>query len=207
MDAGAGVRSVPELYAHALAIEREAAERYRELAERMADEGNAAVAALFGELAEMESRHEAQLATESEGMALPRLAPGEYAWLDRGAPESAAHDLVFRLMTPHDALEIALAGERRARILRARARRGEGSGAARPRERDGAGRAGARRVGHAGARAHPRPAHRLGASVRRAVLGSLRAGSRRATSCTPPRGAPRSSRGPGCRPCACRSPG
>ena len=115
MDAGAGVRSVPELYAHALAIEREAAERYRELAERMADEGNAAVAALFGELAEMESRHEAQLATESEGMALPRLAPGEYAWLDRGAPESAAHDLVFRLMTPHDALEIALAGERRAR--------------------------------------------------------------------------------------------
>jgi rubrerythrin len=114
MDAEEKVRSVPELYAHALAIEREAAERYRELAERMADEGNGAVAELFSGLAELEGRHAAQLAKECEGMALPPLAPGEYAWLDRGAPERAAHDLIFRLMTPHDALQIALAGERRA---------------------------------------------------------------------------------------------
>ena len=34
------VRSVLELYAHALAIEREAAARYLEFADRMADEGN-----------------------------------------------------------------------------------------------------------------------------------------------------------------------
>ena len=36
------IRSAPELYAHAIAIEREAAGRYAELAERMADLGNPA---------------------------------------------------------------------------------------------------------------------------------------------------------------------
>jgi rubrerythrin len=47
-------------------------------------------------------------------MVLPEIPPGEYAWLDQGTPEAAAHDLLFRLMTPHDALEIALGAERRA---------------------------------------------------------------------------------------------
>ena len=111
------VRGVPELYAHALAIEREAAARYREFAERMADEGNDAAAGLFGELAGFEGEHAALLEKETEGMALPSLAPGDYAWIDAGAPETAAHDLVFRLMTPSDALEIALAAELRAQAF------------------------------------------------------------------------------------------
>ena len=41
--------------------------------------------------------------------------PEEYAWLDKTSPEAAAHEFVFRLLTPHDALTIALQGERRAR--------------------------------------------------------------------------------------------
>ena len=109
------VRSVPELYAHALAIEREAAARYLEFADRMADEGNDHVATLFRSLARFEAEHVDQLVDATRDMALPEIAPGQYAWLDAGAPETAAHDLVFRLMTPHDALEIALEAERRAR--------------------------------------------------------------------------------------------
>jgi len=109
------IGSVPELYAHALAIEREAAARYLEFAARMADEGNDQVATLFRSLARFESEHVAQLEEATRDMSLPRIAAAQYAWLDAGAPETAAHDLVFRLMTPHDALEIALEAERRAR--------------------------------------------------------------------------------------------
>jgi len=110
-----GVRSVPELYAHALAIEREAAARYLEFADRMADEGNDQVATLFRSLASFESEHVNQLLEATRQRRLPDIPAGEYAWLDAGSPETAAHDFVFRLMTPHDALEIALEAERRAR--------------------------------------------------------------------------------------------
>lgn len=41
----------------------------------------------------------------------PRSSPpwrgGQYAWLDAGAPESAARELVFRLLTARQALEMA----------------------------------------------------------------------------------------------------
>ena len=109
--------SVSALYAHALAIEREAAQRYGEFALHMADEGSDAVARLFAELAGFEGEHARALERESAGMALPPIAPAEFAWLDAGAPETAAHDLVFQLMTPHDALEIALAAELRAQAF------------------------------------------------------------------------------------------
>lgn len=108
------IGSVGEFYAHALAIEREASTRYLEFAEHMADEGNDHVATLFRSLAKFEAEHVHQLLEATRQMELPEIAPGQYAWLDQGAPETAAHDLLFRLMTPHDALEIALAAERRA---------------------------------------------------------------------------------------------
>ena len=101
----------------ALAIEREAVQRYAEFSARMADEGNDTVARLFADLAGFEGEHAKALERECEGMALPPIAPTEFAWLDAGAPESAAHDLLFQLMTPHDALEIALAAELRAQAF------------------------------------------------------------------------------------------
>ena len=106
--------TAPALYAHAMAIEREAIARYSEFAERMADLGNQAVAEIFATLARMETEHLEELERRSAGMKLPVLGPSEYSWLDRGAPETAARELVFRLMTPRHALEIALAGEKRA---------------------------------------------------------------------------------------------
>jgi len=111
------IGSVPELYAHALAIEREAAARYLEFADRMSDEGNDHVATLFRSLAKFESEHVRQLEDATRDMALPDIPTGKYAWLDSGAPETAAHDLVFRLMTPHDALAVALAAEQRAQCF------------------------------------------------------------------------------------------
>ena len=102
------------LYAHAIAIEREAVERYSEFAERMDDLGNEAAAEIFATLARVEVEHLGELVARTAGAKLPKLAPHEYAWLDNAAPETAARELVFRLMTPRQALEIALAGEKRA---------------------------------------------------------------------------------------------
>jgi rubrerythrin len=108
------IRAPHELYAHALAIEREAAERYAELAQRMADLGNDEVAALFRRLAVYEAEHLDALERRTAGVDVPPVPPGEYAWLDAAAPETVARELVLRLLTPHQALRVALEAERRA---------------------------------------------------------------------------------------------
>jgi rubrerythrin len=111
------IRTAPELYAHAIAVEREAAERYTEFSQRMSDMGNEAVAGVFGSLARMETEHLAALERRTEGLALPRVDTRDYGWLEVGAPENAAHELVLRLMSPHSALSIALGAEKRAQAF------------------------------------------------------------------------------------------
>ena len=111
------IRSAEELLAHAIAIEHEAAERYGELGQRMQDLGNDLVAELFLRLARMEHEHEEELVKRAAGLDLPSIAPGEYAWLENGAPETAAHELVLRLLTPRSVLNIALRAELRAQAF------------------------------------------------------------------------------------------
>jgi rubrerythrin len=111
------ISSLGVLYAHALAIEHEAEARYRELASHMADVGNDVLLNLFRQLAQFEGEHAFRLAKQSVGVDIPLLAPGEYAWLDSGAPVPEARALVFRMMTPRMALEIALAAEERAKAF------------------------------------------------------------------------------------------
>jgi len=108
------VRSAPELYAHAIAIEREAAERYGELSSRMKELGNAAVAELFEKLGAMEAEHLQTLERRTDGVPVPALRLDQYRWLDAGAPETTARELVYRFMTPRAALLIALDAEKRA---------------------------------------------------------------------------------------------
>lgn len=108
------IRSTEELLAHAIAIEREAAARYAELGERMADLGIDTVGELFLRLAKLEKNHEQELLRRAAGLQLPALSPAEYAWLDDGSPERAPHDLVLNLLTPRSALQIALQAEERA---------------------------------------------------------------------------------------------
>jgi rubrerythrin len=106
-----------ELLAHALAIEREAAVRYEELGQHLRDLGNDAVANMFLYLAVHEREHEQKLACRASGLEIPDLDPGAYAWVDEGAPETAAHNLVLALLTPHAALQLALAAEKRAQAF------------------------------------------------------------------------------------------
>ena len=109
------IGSIAELYAHALAVEREAAARYAELAEFMSDHDNAPVAALFARLAQIEDEHADAIVARARGLAIPALRTYEHTWFDAGPPETIAHEFVFRLMTPHEALKVALEAEQRAR--------------------------------------------------------------------------------------------
>ena len=109
------IRTPADFFAHAIAIEREAVARYTEFAQAMSDHGLDATARLFQRLARFEYEHLDSILKKTGNMAVPELSPGEYAWLDKGSPEAAAREFIFRLLTPHDALKIALQGERRAR--------------------------------------------------------------------------------------------
>lgn len=111
------IRSAPELYAHAIAIEQEAAERYAEFAERMEDEGREDLARIFDMLSATEADHLETLKRRTAGIELPAIAAGGYAWLYARAPEAPARELVMRLMTPRQALSIALDAERRAQAF------------------------------------------------------------------------------------------
>jgi hypothetical protein len=73
---GATVQTVPELLAHALAMETEAAERYGELADQMEMHRRTAVAAIFRRLESAEKKHLVDLAELCKGVTLPHYAPG-----------------------------------------------------------------------------------------------------------------------------------
>lgn len=109
------MKSVPELYAHALAVEREAAVRYREFAQWMHDLGIDHVALLFDHLQQEEARHLRRLEAETDGIPLPELSPWQYAWLFTSLPDTI--DQAFPLMPQNtrDALAFALSAEKRAK--------------------------------------------------------------------------------------------
>lgn len=108
------INTVPAFYAHAIAIEHEAAERYQEFADHMRDRSRDACA-LFEQLARDGFERARELTNCCSGARLPRLRPGAHAWLDRGAPLMAAHEWVFRMLAPRDALKVAMHAEQRAK--------------------------------------------------------------------------------------------
>lgn len=108
------IRTVEEFLAHALAIEREAAERYREFEAYFRDHSQEILAGLCGNLAGLEEEHFALLVKESRGRKLPVIAADEYRWLESGAPEAAARELFYRIASERHLLEVALHAEREA---------------------------------------------------------------------------------------------
>jgi rubrerythrin len=111
------IGNLAECYANALAIEREAAARSEEFAEYLDDHGEQATADLFRKLARFERQHVEELERRTGGMPLPALRPWEFSWLDDAPSEQVDHEFIFHLMTPHDALTIALGAEKRAQAL------------------------------------------------------------------------------------------
>jgi rubrerythrin len=107
------VQTIEIFYAHALAIEREAAQRYREFESYFAARGEAVLAAICGMLARMEGEHYAQLARAAEGLALPDPDPA-YGWSAEAPAESGPRKEFYRITSTEQLLEIALEGEIRA---------------------------------------------------------------------------------------------
>jgi rubrerythrin len=109
------IESVEEFYAHALAIEREAAERYGEFAAHFGDRGEDVLSGLCRNLARFEREHYHHLVRACEGLALPIVPASDYRWLDQASPEAPARELFYRIAQPRQLLEIALDAEVRAR--------------------------------------------------------------------------------------------
>ena len=105
-----------ELYAHAIAIEREAATRYDELGAAMAERGDHAIAMLFYMLASFEARHLGELTRKTAGVVLPDLS-ADYTWREGEAPETVSFDACRGDMTPKRALLIAFDAEKRAKAF------------------------------------------------------------------------------------------
>lgn len=111
----APIKTVEEFYAHALAIEREAAQRYEEFTRYFENRGEDTLAGLCRNLAGMERSHFEELASACMGLKLPAIAESGYHWLEGDSPEAPARDMLYRIATPRNLLEIALAAEWRAR--------------------------------------------------------------------------------------------
>ena len=109
------IATTEEFYAHALAIEREAAERYEEFTAYFADRGEEVLAGLCANLARQEREHFEELVRACAHLSLPPISAGDYLWLTGESPEAAARELFYRIGTPRALLEIALDAELRAR--------------------------------------------------------------------------------------------
>lgn len=111
------IQTLEEFLAHAIAIEREATERYREFELHYARRGDAVLSGLCGNLATMEGEHLEELRLRSQGLALPAIADHEYRWLDGASPEAPARTLFYTAASRRDLLQIALRAEKAAEMF------------------------------------------------------------------------------------------
>jgi len=117
------IASVGEFLAHALELEYESAERYRELAGNMTVHNNPEIAQLFEYLARMSDLHAQEVEGLAQGIELPQIPPWDYKWAAGGSPEANAaeqDDELSYLMTTIQALQLALHNEIRGRDFYAR---------------------------------------------------------------------------------------
>ncbi|GAA5177365.1 hypothetical protein GCM10025771_14290 [Niveibacterium umoris] len=106
------VRSVPEFYARAIAIEREAIACYNDFAGRMEALGNAETAQLFREIARQEEGHAQELVRCADGCRMPAISSASVPPPLSIAGDSAA--LIEASLSPIGAIQIAMSAERRA---------------------------------------------------------------------------------------------
>jgi rubrerythrin len=102
-------RSLPELYAHALVVEREAAKRFAELERFMRDAGMDHIADEFESIGKEEREQYELLAIGTSGRELPQISPWEYAPHFLG-PQA---DIVRQPKSTREALTLAISLERR----------------------------------------------------------------------------------------------
>lgn len=108
------IRTLPELLAHALAMESEAAERYGELAVQMETHHKKDVAAIFRRLEQAERKHLGELDEMCRNVQLPHYAPWEFKWAEGESPEAIDIGKVHYQLSVRQAVLLALEHERKA---------------------------------------------------------------------------------------------
>lgn len=114
--------------AHACELEREAGERYRELAEAFAVHNRPEVADFFARMAVEAGQHLAEVERMAEGAPLPEILPWAFDWpaTSAEAPETLSHEAVSYTLSLREAMALALQMERAAeRFYRTRAQAAE----------------------------------------------------------------------------------
>lgn len=109
-----GINTLPELLAHALAMETEAAERYGELADQMDTHRKPAVAAIFRRLEQAEKEHLGDLTEMCSKFELPHIAPWDFKWRNNESPEAIDFTKVHYQLSVREAILLAFEHERRA---------------------------------------------------------------------------------------------
>jgi rubrerythrin len=104
--------TLPEFLAHAIALEKEAAERYLELADMMEAHRNDAVSMLFRDMVRFSTMHHDSIVERAGTMQLPKLKAWEYRW--SSPPEVGGDEAFDYMLEPYNALRYALANEVRA---------------------------------------------------------------------------------------------
>ncbi|MGC4078419.1 MAG: rubrerythrin [Rubrivivax sp.] len=107
------MNDVEKFLAHAVALERDAARRYEDLAASMATDGNAELRAFFARMAHFSRLHLAEAQARAAWRTLPELTAAEFEWPDGIPPETADWVGVDPMMAATDALALALDSERR----------------------------------------------------------------------------------------------
>ncbi len=105
------MESVEQFLAYAINLEREAADRYRQLACAMEESGNREVGKLFRRLSDYSRMHLAQAQARSGFRDIPEMNPDDFVWPDLESPETAAIWGADPLLGREQALEIALEAE------------------------------------------------------------------------------------------------
>jgi len=108
------IETAGELLAHAYQMELEAQERYVYLAEQMEMHNNVDLAKLFRELARVEGIHASDILEQMKGMEVSQIRPLDYKWSGSESPEMIDMGDMHYMMTPHQALMLALKAEQNA---------------------------------------------------------------------------------------------
>ena len=108
------ITSVTELLALAYQIEADAVERYNLLADQMETHNNPELVKVFHDLARAEGIHAKEIQQQAGDIDAAAIARRLGAWKSGDSPEEADLSAAHYLMTPWHALQMALAGEKRA---------------------------------------------------------------------------------------------
>ncbi len=109
--------TVAELCAHALELERDCEQRFREYTKQMHALGAHGIANVFEELALEEAKDVAALDAASGERKPTELSPWEYAWRLTYMPEGLEHRPRLVPLNAREALQLAVLAKRRAQLF------------------------------------------------------------------------------------------